>query len=337
MERVDYEKVVIRELLDLYDRGELDISPWYQRRSVWTRPQKAYLVNSIFEGKPIPTLYIRHYLNIETEKSVRELVDGQQRVRAITEYVRGDFATRHPGHRSRVSYSGLSPTERRKFLMTSLSVGYLIEADDTDVIEIFGRLNSVAKTLNTQEKLNARYSGEFKQFCLKVAADHVQLWRDLRVFTANDIARMVEVQFVADLALNLVNGLSDFRASSIDRLYKDYDEEFPQWEQLEQRIGMVLGRIAEMHPRTIRDTIFSRSPLFFSLLLVLDSVGPDVDRVILERTLHTVDESFNSDVPVGERSEADTEFYMACTATTQRIRSRTVRDQYLREALKRAR
>jgi hypothetical protein len=183
MDRVDYEKIVIRELLASHDSKELNITPWYQRRSVWTRPQKAYLINTLFEGKPMPTLYIRHSLDIETEKSIKEVVDGQQRIRSILEYRAGEFRARHPAHKTRLTYDKLSPKERGDFLMTSLSVGYLIGADDTDVIEVFGRLNSVAKTLNAEEKRCAKYSGEVKQFSLRVAARHVELWRSLGIYS----------------------------------------------------------------------------------------------------------------------------------------------------------
>jgi hypothetical protein len=199
MDRVDYERMVIQDLLNLNKSGELDLNPWYQRRSVWTRPQKAYLVNTLFEQKPVPTCYIRHYLDVEKEKSIKEVVDGQQRIRAILEYEKGEFAARHPDHAKRVKISELTSAQKSKFRMTAMSIGYLINADDSDVIEIFGRLNSVAKTLNGQEKRNARFSGEFKQFCLAQAAQRVKIWRDLGVFTANDIARMNEVQFTSEL------------------------------------------------------------------------------------------------------------------------------------------
>src|ERR1017187_346528 len=150
MERVDYERIVIQDLLNLNKSGELNLNPWYQRRSVWTQPQKAYLINTLFEQKPVPTCYIRHYLDVDKEKSIKEVVDGQQRIRAILEYEKGEFAARHPDHENRVKISDLTASQKAKFKMTAISVGYLINADDTDVIEIFGRLNSVAKTLNGQ-------------------------------------------------------------------------------------------------------------------------------------------------------------------------------------------
>lgn len=334
MQRVEYEKLVIQDLLNLYRAKELDLNPWYQRRSVWTRPQKAYLINSIFEQKPIPSIYIRHSLDIESEKSMKQIVDGQQRVRAIIEYCEEEYAARHPEHRRPVKRSDLTPTQRSTFLMTSLSVGYLLGADDPDVIEIFGRLNSVAKTLNAQEKRNAKYSGEFKQFCLRESAQRVQMWRDLGIFTANSIARMQEVQFVSDLVLNMLNGLSDYSAARLDNIYVKFDDTFPKAQKLAARLEHVFARIASLNPAAVRDTIFSRHPLFFSLCIVLDSARRPPGKARLEDGLYLIDKRFNSDTPPSQRSQEEAEFHGACTASTQRIKTRKIRDRYIRRALK---
>jgi hypothetical protein len=185
MDRVDYQPIIVQDLINWHSNDELDLSPWYQRRSVWTGPQKGYLINTLFEQKPVPTLYLRHGVDLEKDKSIREVVDGQQRIRAILEYINNEFAARHPDGNKRLKYSALSDKQKRSLRETKLSAGFLLGADDSDVIEIFGRLNSVAKTLNTQEKRNAMFSGEFKQFCLREAAGRVNLWRSLEIFTPN--------------------------------------------------------------------------------------------------------------------------------------------------------
>jgi hypothetical protein len=73
MERVDYESLIIQDLLNFHNDGSLNISPWYQRRSVWSKPQKAYLINTIFERKPVPSVYIRHQIDVDLEKSFKEV------------------------------------------------------------------------------------------------------------------------------------------------------------------------------------------------------------------------------------------------------------------------
>ncbi|MBI4965285.1 MAG: DUF262 domain-containing protein [Desulfomonile tiedjei] len=333
MDRVEYEKLIIQDLINLHKSGDLELNPWYQRRSVWKQPQKAYLINTLFEQKPIPSIYIRHSLDLDAEKSIREVVDGQQRIRAILEFVDGVFVASHPAHTHKVKYSQLKRTEAEHFKLTSISVGYLLGATDGDVIEIFGRLNSVAKTLNAQEKRNARFSGEYKQFCLRQAAHRLPMWRSLNIFTANDIARMAEVQFVSDLALNFLNGLSDYSQIRLDKIYKQYDEEFPRQEEIKQKFEDVFSGLAEIKPTAIRDTSFRRQPLFFSLCVALGVAQQRLPPDKLESALHAIDEILSADIPLSDRKREEALFVTACTASTQRIKQRQIRDSFIKKNL----
>lgn len=215
--------------------------------------------------------------------------------------------------------------------MTSLSVGYLIGASDSDVIEMFGRLNSVSKTLNPQEKRNAAYSGEFKQFCLKESSGRLQLWRDFNLFSANDIARMTEVQFTSELVVNLLYGLQDYSAKQIDDTYKKYDEEFVDRQSIQHLLNETFNKIVSLPLGSIRDTIFSRSPIFFSLFLILSKARIGLSQI--EDALFTVDEVFESDIPISERPKGDADFYVACSSNPHRIKSRSLRDTYLKSYL----
>jgi|ERR1700722_13698041 len=330
MERVDYESMVIQELLNAHDREELNVSPWYQRRAVWTNAHKSYLVNTVFETMPVPTIYVRHTIDLEKEKTVKEVVDGQQRCRSIIEYKANAFTARHPDHKSRVYYRDLTSSQREAFLMSKLPVAYLIGADDADVIEIFGRLNAVSKTLNPQEKRSAKWSGEFHQFCLREAVDRLPIWRGLGVFSATEISRMSEVQFTAELAMALVDGMSDFSAARIDNAYKRWDEDFSERAEVAERLDRVYGKIVSVKPEVIKDTIFNRSPVFYSLLLVLDSLKRLPGNAAMEEALAEIDARFNDPRLPAERPAKDLAFVAACTASTQRIRSRNTRFDYIK-------
>ncbi len=325
MDRVEYQSLVIQDILNFHDSGELNISPWYQRRSVWTSPQKSYLINTLFEQKPIPALYIRHSIDLESEKSVKEVVDGQQRTRTILEFLKNEFSARHPKYEKRIKFNELKPADRQKFLLTSLPVGYLLGADDADVIDIFGRINSVSKTLNAQEKRNASYSGEFKQFCLAQSSSRVNFWRNYGIFTANDIARMNEVQFVSDLALNFMKGLSDFSPTRLNNIYAEFDEEFPVRDEIIARFDNCFDLIGSLKETLIKDTIFKRQPLFFSLAVAIDRLQPNKS-VAVERAIIEADNRFNAEE---NQSESDLDFIRASTSSTQRIAQRRVRDEYL--------
>lgn len=329
MERVDYESMLVQDLLNAYARGELNVSPWYQRRSVWTTPHKSYLINSIFSLMPVPTIYMRHTLDLEREITVKEVVDGQQRCRSIIDFKANKYSTRHPEHGKRVFYRDLTPGQRHAFLMSKLPVAQLIGADDADVIEIFGRLNAVSKTLNPQEKRAAQYSGEFHQYCLKQSVQHLPLWRDRAIFSATEISRMQEVQFIADLTLSMLDGIIDFGAARITKAYKDWDDDFPKRSTMESRLERIFTWISTLRPEVFRDTIFSRSPVFYSLVIVLDSISTLPSPVAAEDLMLEIDARFNDPRPASERPAGDLAFEAACTSTTQRIKQRTVRNNYI--------
>jgi hypothetical protein len=322
---LNFKSIVIQDLSNFYKLGELKLDPWYQRRSVWTTPQKSYLVNTIFVKKPVPTIYIRHYLDIENEKSIKEIVDGQQRVRAVLGYLNDEFAARHHAHSKPVKYSALTPTQKADFKMSKLATGILVGASEADVIEIFGRLNSISKTLNSQENRNAKFSGAMKQFCLEKAAEHVSFWRATGVFSATQISRMEEVQFISDITFNLINGLSDFSAEKINKLYSQYDDDFDEEESIKKRIDRVFKILMKISPDSFKDTIFSRSPLFFSLFLAIDA-KPSVQVKKIESVMQAIDVIYNE--PKVQKAP-DKAFVEACTASTQRIKSRTTRHNYI--------
>ena len=103
----DYQPIIIQDVVNLHKRDELNLRPWYQRRIVWTPQQQAYLINTIYEQKPIPSIYIRHSIDVTSGKSVREVVDGQQRLAAVLDYVNDKFSARHPKHPKSVKFSQL--------------------------------------------------------------------------------------------------------------------------------------------------------------------------------------------------------------------------------------
>lgn len=327
MDRVDYQSLVIQDLVNLRKADELDISPWYQRRAVWNPQQRAFLVNTLLENKPIPAIYVRHSLDFESQKSVREIVDGQQRVRSILGYYDGEFTARHPDHGKRVAFEHLSKADKERFLLTAIPVAFLLGATDSDVVEIFGRINSVSKSLNAQEKRNAQFGGEFKQFCLREAASRLEFWRSYGIFSANDISRMTEVQFYSDVVLNMLKGLSDYSARALDRIYAEFDTEFPKAEKVASDMDRIFDAVAALDPESIKETIFKRQPLFFSLLIILHQTKRRIAKAKLENALYEIDALFNDESITSKELE---EFRSACRSSTQRIRQRQARHDFLK-------
>src|SRR5690606_18274368 len=76
------------QLKDLVEKGDiLNIRPEYQRRLRWVTQQKSRLIESLLLNIPVPPIFL-----YETSEARYEVMDGQQRLNAIKEYIAGDFA-----------------------------------------------------------------------------------------------------------------------------------------------------------------------------------------------------------------------------------------------------
>ena len=74
----------INDILNWNDNKELLLSPKYQRNQVWNQNAKSYLIDTIVRGYPIPQIFVRQTIDINTRQTFREIIDGQQRLTTIT-------------------------------------------------------------------------------------------------------------------------------------------------------------------------------------------------------------------------------------------------------------
>lgn len=78
----------VQKLYEL--KGGINPKPQYQRTAVWQQAKKKLLIDSILRGYDIPKFYLR-----ETPNDLMysyEVTDGQQRMRAIWEFIDGEFS-----------------------------------------------------------------------------------------------------------------------------------------------------------------------------------------------------------------------------------------------------
>ena len=155
----------------------LVLSPSFQRRPVWKPGAKSYLIDTIVRGLPIPIIFLREQrANLDSLEPGREVVDGQQRIRAVLSYIepsllddfnpaRDDF-TVQPAHNRELAgkiFSKLPSELKQRILDYEFSVHVLSsEVDDREILQIFARMNATGVKLNYQELRNAEYFGEFK-------------------------------------------------------------------------------------------------------------------------------------------------------------------------------
>ena len=121
-------------------RKRIDTNPDYQRPAVWTRAQKQLLIDTILRNYDIPKLYWR---KIGKSPDKYDVVDGQQRLRAIWEFFEGAFKLirdAEPIDEFKVaglSYSELPDELRMRFDIYPLDIVLVTDAEEDEVREMF--------------------------------------------------------------------------------------------------------------------------------------------------------------------------------------------------------
>lgn len=138
--------------------------PEYQRQpNLWTPERKGLLIDSILAQIDIPKLYFN-----ETSKGNFEVVDGQQRLWAIWEYLDGEYAYRANGTAHK--FAELTPAQRKAIREYELQVTIFDDAPDEYLRQLFVRLQ-LGLLLVAGEKLHAS-SGAMKDFIFDKAVKH---------------------------------------------------------------------------------------------------------------------------------------------------------------------
>lgn len=162
-----------REIVDLITAmrtGQLTISPYFQRNLVWRDAHKRDFIDTILEGLPFPQVFLaRGPIDVDTMSSSTCVVDGQQRLNAIREYVSGKFDV--GGKR----FPELSKEEKEAFLKYEVAViDFDLDAGDDRLKEVFKRLNRTYYSLSTVEKMATEYSGSMFLLMARVLSGDIK-------------------------------------------------------------------------------------------------------------------------------------------------------------------
>jgi uncharacterized protein with ParB-like and HNH nuclease domain len=71
--------------LDLYEKGQLNLDPAYQRRSVWSLRDRLFFIDTILNNYPAPRIFLHKTLD-EQGRSTYHVVDGKQRLQTIIQF-----------------------------------------------------------------------------------------------------------------------------------------------------------------------------------------------------------------------------------------------------------
>jgi hypothetical protein len=264
MKKFDTRVYSISDFAEWNSSKLLELSPRFQRRSVWSEKAKSYLMDTIIRGKPVPKVIMTQ--DLKKSKTIRIIIDGQQRIRSILEFIDDSFKVQkaHNETFGGKHYSELPEQTKRDFLKYEIGVDVLFDLDYPETLDIFARLNTYSVRLNKQELFNAEYLGFFKQSAYRIGYRYVNYWKEANILTDQKITRMGEAEFASDLLVLFIDGIQSNK--QIEKYYRQFEDVPGDIDKFETQFDMTMSVMGEIYPaRDISRTNFRRVQLFYSL------------------------------------------------------------------------
>ena len=135
--------------------GRLTIQPEYQRNYIYADGKRdVAVIQSLLKGYPLGLIYF----NTLPDNKL-EVLDGQQRITSFGRYVTGKFAVKDENGMEQYFHS-IAADKQARILNAGLLM-YECDGTESEIKEWFRTINIAGVPLNTQELLNAVYSGPF--------------------------------------------------------------------------------------------------------------------------------------------------------------------------------
>ena len=177
--------------------GGLDLKPNYQRNYIWKNNFKDKLIYSIIKGYPIGNIIIRQLKQPNEKGAGSEIVDGQQRLTTIFDFVEGRYIInsdisrkiieeiqRFYGDKSdlefeklkkklnnkgkiKLKYADLPSIIKGKFESFNVSITKILEASTEDITEYFRYVQNQERLL-AGEILNSLPNAKMEKYLLQI-------------------------------------------------------------------------------------------------------------------------------------------------------------------------
>lgn len=163
----------VRQVLDMVESGDIFVPPEYQRQFIWDPERQSVLIESVFLGIPVPSLFMA--MNPD---STWEVVDGVQRLGSLSHFFgSAELLLKIKREKPLVlkglekldqfngtSFHDLPKSIQLQFLTRPIRVTVLNDRSDLAIrFDLFERLNTGGVSLTAQEIRNCVYRGPFNE------------------------------------------------------------------------------------------------------------------------------------------------------------------------------
>ena len=273
--RHEYSQRTIQDILNLYEDGLLNLSPGFQRDSVWTERDRQKLIDSIIRNYPVPAVFF--YRREHDGQIIYDVIDGKQRIESVlmfTGLMRGRrFWARvqlpSEDERNWINWRTLQRKKKQHLVMGYKLYTVEVDGEPADIIDLFVRINSTGKALTSAEKRHAKYyNSPFLRIAGKLAGQHENFLREWRVLSSGQISRMKHVELMCELMISLYQGDVINKKAALDRVMDAGSFSPAQAKAAAELTARALTRVKRALPG-IPQTRFHQVSDFYSLVVLL--------------------------------------------------------------------
>lgn len=318
----------IVNIYQMMERGDLILQPDFQRRLVWNSDHKEFFLETILKGYPFPEVYFADgEIDPETVSCKSVVVDGQQRLSTIRQYIKGDIDIKYKRIKS---YKELSDDERNGFLYSHVLVRKLGHLSDDEIKEIFKRINSVSYALNAMEINNALYNGAYISTAKELSEKMGNCKFDF--FKKGEYERMKDVEYVLSIMTSVELNAYFTNSKEVEPFVKRYDDSYDNKEAMYEAFDEILPLIDRMNIGW-KSVWCSKSAMFSMLCELLKAKLNGIDLPKDEKVqnvIDMIDDKINSEAP--EDQEYSRFYYYVCQGTASK-EGRTARGDLIHKLL----
>lgn len=259
----------ISDIRDWSTAKHLELRPDFQRRAVWSIPARIMLMDTILRDIPMPKIFLAN--TVRDDRTYRVVIDGQQRISAILDFLRDHFTLDYPyvGNEQGKKFSELDRTTKDNFLSYQIDFNEAVNPTDEEVRDVYTRVNKYTVPLNKQELRRADFPGDFLTVSEELA--EAAYFEITHIFTLNSRRRYADVEYLSELLAAMIDGVQDEKAT-LDSFYINYSSwDKNHRERIEDRFAQVIHELQFIFndDLDIAKTRFRQKADFYTLFIVI--------------------------------------------------------------------
>lgn len=252
-------------IVNQLQRGNIELTPSFQRRDAWRDDRKSAFIESLFLGLPIPQIVLAE---LKTRRGGFLVIDGKQRLTALWRFAAGTQdgldALRLTGLQVRKDLDGLTLADMEATPELSEDVAFfqnqtirtvVLRAwpDDDFLYRVFLRLNTGSVKLAPQELRQALIPGPFVSFAEQRSGTSAAIQRTLNLsapdFRMRDAELLVRYYAFSNFLPKYTGNLKEFLDTTCQRLNKLWNDHEERIKQDADRCDLAIGVTFEIFGR----------------------------------------------------------------------------------------